>query len=64
LGTTKEEMDQWIYVPNWEEHKREAIRKFEEFAESPGSGQNLAPWAPIRTVKITVLVPSQKFREE
>jgi hypothetical protein len=32
----------WIYVPNWEEHNREAKRKFEEFAESPRSGQNLA----------------------
>jgi hypothetical protein len=34
--------EEWIYVQNWEEHKREAMQKFEEFAKSPGSGQNLA----------------------
>ncbi len=26
----------------WEEHKREAMRKFEQIAEPPGVGQNLA----------------------
>jgi len=32
--------EKWIYVPNWEEHKGGAMRKFEESVESPGSSHD------------------------
>jgi hypothetical protein len=34
--------EKWIYVRDWEEHKREAMRRLEQSAEARDSGQDNA----------------------
>ena len=47
VGTSKE---RWVFIRDWEEHKQEAGRKFEEYFKSPslGSGDTEKMRRPLR----------------